>query len=105
MKKILKYFLIVVVLILIVAGSIFYFKKNYSEVTVYINDIDTVKIYNVRNGKTMKELDNPFMDGYAFIGWYYLDSDQKFDFSKEITEDITIVAKWAKINIEEIDKK
>lgn len=104
MKKILKYLLIVVVLILIVIGGTFYFKNNYSQVTVYINEVDKVEIYNVRNGKTMKVLDIPYMDGYAFTGWYYLNSDEKVDFSKAITEDITIVAKWAKVNIEEIDK-
>jgi len=31
-------------------------------------------------------------DGYTFLGWYY--DNEEFDFSKPITEDITLEAKW-----------
>lgn len=98
MKKILKFLLIIVILLLVIAGGIFYFKKNYSQVTVYINDKDNVQFYNVRNGKKLENLESPLMDGYAFIGWFYLDNDKQFDFSKPITDDVAIIAKWAKIN-------
>lgn len=100
MKKIGKYLLLILVIILIIIGIVYYFKNNYSKVTVYINETDKVKIYNVRNGKKLEELENPNMEGYAFAGWYYLDSKDEFDFSTKITEDITIVAKWAKVSIE-----
>lgn len=100
MKKIIKYALIILIVILAAVGIFYYYKNNYSQVTVYINDVDKVKIYNVHNNKTLKKLENPSMDGYAFIGWYYLDSEEKFDFSTKVTEDVTIVAKWAKVTIE-----
>lgn len=99
MKIIIKYILIIAVLIFTTLGAFYYYKSNFSRVTVYISDIDKVKIYYVRNGKQLEKLENPSMDGYAFAGWYYLDSDDFFDFDKTITEDIKIVAKWVKINI------
>ena len=36
---------------------------------------------------------DPTRDGYTFDGWY-LDGE-KYDFSTPVTEDITLVAKWA----------
>ena len=100
MKKFFKVLLTIVILILIIVIIVFYFKTNYSQVTVYINDIDKVKIYNVHNGKQLQKLDSPNMDGYAFAGWYYLDTEERFDFSTKITKDITIFAKWAKITVQ-----
>ena len=100
MKKFFKILLAFIILILIIVEIVIYFKTNYSQVTVYINDIDKVKIYNVHNGKQLKKLNNPSMDGYAFAGWYYLDTEKEFDFSTKITKDITIFAKWAKITVQ-----
>ena len=37
---------------------------------------------------------NPLREGYKFIGWY--NGNKLFDFDSEITEDITLVAKWEK---------
>jgi uncharacterized repeat protein (TIGR02543 family) len=101
MKKISKYVIMVLVIILIIIGIIFGYCKTHSKVTVYINDIDKIKIYKVSNGKTLENLDTPSMDGYAFMGWYYLDSDEEFNTDDIINKDIIIYAKWAKINIEE----
>jgi hypothetical protein len=100
MKKYTKYIIIVLIIILIISGIIFGYQKTHSKVTVYINDDEKVKIYNVRNGKTLKNLEEPIMDGYAFMGWYYLDSNEEFEAGNIISNDIIIYAKWAKINIE-----
>jgi len=37
---------------------------------------------------------DPLREGYKFIGWY--NGNKLFDFDSEITEDITLVAKWEK---------
>ena len=51
----------------------------------------------VEDGKKAKKPSNPTADGYTFGGWY-TDKDCKnaFDFSKPVTEDITLYAKWTK---------
>ena len=49
----------------------------------------------VEDGKTAKKPSNPTADGYTFGGWY-TDKDCKnaYDFSKPVTSDITLYAKW-----------
>ena len=44
-------------------------------------------------GSVRKPAD-PLREGYKFIGWY--NGNKLFDFDSEITEDITLVAKWEK---------
>ncbi len=36
----------------------------------------------------------PIKKGYEFLGWYY--KDTKFDFSKSVSQNIELVAKWEK---------
>lgn len=50
---------------------------------------------NVENGTIIDEPEAPKKDGYKFIGWYV--NDTKFDFSKPITQEIKLEAKWEKI--------
>lgn len=42
---------------------------------------------------------DPTREGYIFEGWYV--GDERFDFNKEVTEDITLTAKWTKIEEDE----
>lgn len=59
------------------------------------NDISN-QIVN-ENEKAIKP-DNPIKEGYKFEGWYIDSSYSKeMDFEKEIVEDITLYAKWTKI--------
>lgn len=44
-----------------------------------------------RNGKVLRPA-TPKRDGYFFDGWYL--GNDKYDFSKPVTEDITVTAKW-----------
>lgn len=53
------------------------------------SNIDSVVI---KIGDTIKELDIPTKDGYTFKGWYI--KEEEFAFSKPITEEITLKAKW-----------
>lgn len=100
MKKFRSYFIFLIVIVGIILGIVYDLKKNYHTVSVYISEKETFSTYKVRNKKTLKPLDNPSMEGYAFAGWYYLESDKEFSFEDPITEDITIIAKWAKITIQ-----
>ena len=53
------------------------------------SNIDSVVI---KIGETIKEPDIPTKDGYTFKGWYI--KEEEFSFSKPITEEITLKAKW-----------
>ena len=53
------------------------------------SNIDSVVI---KIGETIKEPDIPKKDGYTFKGWYI--EEEEFSFSKPITEEITLKAKW-----------
>lgn len=43
----------------------------------------------------VKEPATPSAEGYTFLGWYD-ENDNEFDFSKPVTQNITVTAKWAK---------
>lgn len=59
----------------------------------------TVETVTVEDGKTIQKPSNPTKEGYTFKGWYSSeDSEHEFDFSKPITGNITLVAKWEKKN-------
>lgn len=42
----------------------------------------------------IKEIEEPVRKGYVFLGWY--NGNKKFDFTKPVTKDMTLVAKWKK---------
>ena len=54
---------------------------------------------SVENNKTVSKPSDPTRDGYVFIGWYY--NEKEFDFKTKITKNITLVAKWKKIETPE----
>ena len=43
----------------------------------------------------VKKPATPSAEGYTFLGWYD-ENDNEFDFSKPVTQNITVTAKWAK---------
>lgn len=69
-----------------------------SQVTVKINydgiggeDTETTVDYPAQ----VKEPTTPSAEGYTFLGWYD-ENGNEFDFSKPVTQNITVTAKWAK---------
>jgi len=54
-----------------------------------------VAAQTVEDGKTATKPADPTKEGYTFVGWY-LGSD-KYDFSKPVTGNITLTAKWEKV--------
>ena len=105
-----KFWLILgIIIILIVALILFFFfhdkeqshndkkqEETLSEEYITVSfdtdggsNIDSVVI---KIGETIKEPDIPTKDGYTFKGWFI--EEEEFAFSKPITEEITLKAKW-----------
>lgn len=50
----------------------------------------------VEENKTVVKPNNPTKSGYKFDGWYVnLDDKEAYDFSKKVTGDMTLKAKWS----------
>lgn len=70
-------------------------------ITFDANGGKSVESLNVEDGKTIVDIPTTAREGYTFVGWYY--NNQKFDFNTKITKDITLTAKWEKVEKEEPD--
>ena len=75
-------------------------KPTYPTVTFDFDNGTEAKNKQVENGeKVPKPETDPTKDGYIFAGWYTKDANDKwadkpFDFSKAITDDTTLYARW-----------
>lgn len=67
------------------------------EVTFDIDGKETV--VNVNKGDKVETIEEPKKEGYTFDGWYL--GEEKYDFNKEVTSDLKLVAKWTKNNVQE----
>ncbi len=52
----------------------------------------TISSQSVKPNATAKKPQDPVKDGYTFVGWFY--QEKEFDFSTEITQNITLDAHW-----------
>ena len=64
-------------------------------VTFNSNGGSSVESVVVEKGQTVNKPTNPTRKNYEFVSWQLNEKD--YDFSKEITSDITLVAKWKKV--------
>ena len=105
-----KFWLILgIIIILIVALILFFFfhdkeqshndkkqeetlSEEYITVSFDTDGGSTIDSVVIKIGETIKEPDIPTKDGYTFKGWYI--KEEEFSFSKPITEEITLKAKW-----------
>lgn len=61
----------------------------------FVTKISTDHFFAVLPNEYIDEIPTVLgIEGVDFLGWYYSDSDEPFDISKPITEDIEIYAKW-----------
>lgn len=59
---------------------------------IYNDDLDTDEDFFIISGMTLDELDIPIKTGYKFRGYYDLETEKLFDFSKEIYKDYQLFA-------------
>lgn len=73
------------------------FQYNYGSKGVY-------KEVQVTDGETVDKPDNPDRKNYTFKGWYTAKSGgEKFNFGTPVTEDITLWARWKKVEEKPVD--
>ncbi len=93
MGKVVKYSLVIVLVIaLIVGGIFFYLYKDGYQVVFNSNGGSVVAPVQTRLGTSVDKPDDPVRAGYQFVGWYL--GDEKFDFDTIIEENITLTAHW-----------
>lgn len=105
-----KKFVVAVLVIILLMGTIVVLLNrgdaNYYVVIFDSNGGSSVGAQSVREGNNIIKPKDPIYDGNEFLGWYY--NDKKYNFKNEVDEDITLEAKWKKIEEEkeeEEDKK
>ena len=66
---------------------------NYT--VTFMVDSAKYKTVEVESGKTVSKPTSPTKTGYNFLGWY--SGSAEYDFSSKITSNLTLTAKWEKI--------
>ena len=73
------------------------FEIKVFEVTFDPDNKEDKSVEKVEIGDKVTKPENPNKEGYTFEGWF--NGDEKFDFETEIIEDITLTARWKKIEV------
>ena len=99
-KKLLIFGGLIFVVIAIIA--VFMVKqKNTSYTILFETDGGSlVESQIVKKGEKVKKPNDPTKDGYMFVEWVY--QGEIYDFSLEVTKDLTLSAKWVEVR-EEIE--
>jgi len=87
---------ITILLFIVLFSSLYACKDKEAYKVIFDSNGGTdLNSINVVEGDEASEPTDPSKDGYTFEGWY-LESDfiNKYDFSLEVTEEITLYAKW-----------
>lgn len=94
MKKnnIIIYIIVIIGLIALAIFLAFIIRKPTFNVT-FTSDGEIIEVKKVKKNSTVSKPIDPKKEGYKFDNWYL--DDEVYDFSSNITKDITLVAKWA----------
>lgn len=97
-KKIIA--LIGAIIVILCVAIPFVISKNVKyEIKFNTNGGTIIETQKVKKGNTVTKPTNPTKDGYIFDDWYL--NDEKYDFSKKVTKNLVLEAKWTKQVIEE----
>lgn len=89
MKKLLSVLLFSFLVFLVACNE-----ANIVKVTLDLTDGSTPQEFTLEVGALFEEPETPIREGYTFIRWYSENESESFDFTKPITENITIYALW-----------
>lgn len=87
--------IILLVGIFLLSGCFF---SSKHEVTFKTNGGTEVKNASVKSGNKLEIPDTPTKEGYVFEGWYL--NGKEYNFDDEVNEDIILVAKWRKVDVD-----
>ncbi len=73
-------------------------KKDISYSVTFKNDNTIYLTSDIAQDKTVTKPNDPVKEGYNFLGWYY--NDTLYDFTKPITGNIELEAKWEEIKVQ-----
>lgn len=82
------------------------FLNKQEKYTINFNANNGTKIASIIVDKDgiIEKLEDPVKEGYIFAGWYY--GDEPFDFSKPITSDMELEARWVvDVSTEDVEDK
>ena len=93
--------LVVVIIAALFVPKMFETPKKY---TVTFMDLEGVYLVqeNIKEKTTITEPPAPSKKGYQFLGWYLDESE--YDFSKPVTSDLYLRAKWLNSNTQQIEE-
>ena len=94
---------IIIVILVIITLLVLLLRGCRKDVMVTFQSYGSSNEVRVSDDGTIDRIEDPKRDGYRFLGWYL--DDELFDFNTKITEDITLVAKWEKIDYDEYTVK
>ena len=87
------------IFILVIVFILFFYKSCSSKREVsFVVDGKIVSKNTIKDNKVIKP-NIPVKEGYKFIGWY--DNNKLFDFKKKINKNITLEARWEKVDFQE----
>lgn len=83
-------------------------EEEKEEVTKYTVKFDSkggskVASKTVEKDKTVKQPADPTKEGYIFKGWFL--ESTKYNFSKKVTKNITLTAKWEKVSTQQPEEE
>lgn len=87
--------IILLVGVFLLSGCFF---SSKHEVTFKTNGGSEVKNASVKSGNKLEVPETPTKEGYVFEGWYL--NGKEYNFDEEVNEDITLVAKWRKVDVD-----
>lgn len=72
-------------------------EKVYYKVLFNNDDGTVIDTQDIEENQNVVKPNDPKKEGYNFTGWYL--NDSLFDFNNKITSDLTLVAKWEKVEV------
>lgn len=81
---------IVIIIILLFLGL----RKREYDINFDSSGGSFVAPFQIERNSRIAEPKDPVKEGYIFAGWYY--NDELYDFSKKVTKDMKLEAKWIK---------